>query len=149
MESLANIGLNMQQGDKIHSYQIGHELCELVLSYGALHKDMLPDSWHTIDVSARESPDFFNLDHESLQTLQTNAAWLEWKVLRQYQMLFANALTRKSPGFASLVAANTRKICEAAAVQVCEWCGDVVTSWAWLRQLSLSLVHVLATTSSV
>jgi hypothetical protein len=124
VESLANIGLNMQQGDKIHSYQIGHELCELVLSYGALHKHMLPDSWHIIDVSACESPDFFNLDYESLQTLETNQAWLEWKVLRQYQMLFANALTRKSPGFASLIAANTRKICEAAAVQV-RGCGHV------------------------
>jgi hypothetical protein len=112
VESLANIGLNMQLGDKIYSYQIGNELCELLLAYGALHKvriptltgtctsvqlphpwgatrsaeslyyaaqDVLPSAWHSIATTQRESPDFFNLDYGSLQTLEGNEAWLEWK----------------------------------------------------------------------
>ena len=40
----------------------------------------------------RESPDFVSLSDDALTDIVSRRTWLEWKVLRQYQMLFSESL---------------------------------------------------------
>jgi hypothetical protein len=115
VEHLANIGLNaIQQKDKNIASSAVNALCHYVVEYEDNKAAML-QNWFTIASWNRESPDFVSLSDDALMDIVARRTWLEWKVLRQYQMLFAESLSAMND-LCYLIAINTRRLGEAAAV---------------------------------
>ena len=114
VEHLANIGLNaLQQKDKGIASDAVDALCEFGIRYGETKAAMRQD-WHRIPLWNRQSPDFVSLSEQAIQDLRRRTTWLEWKILRQFQMLFGEALGQiKDTCY--LVAIDTRRLGEAAA----------------------------------
>jgi hypothetical protein len=114
VEHLANIGLNaLQQKDKGIASEAVDSLCELGIRYGETKAAMRQD-WHKIASWNRQSPDFVSLSDEAVDDLRKRGTWLEWKILRQYQMLFGEGLTQIRDT-CYLVAIDTRRLGEAAS----------------------------------
>jgi hypothetical protein len=114
VELLANIGLNaVQQKDKNIASGAVNALCRFAISYGET-KAALTTKWHAIPDWLREGPDFVSLSDDAVADIRQRGTWLEWKILRQYQMLFAEGLTNIKD-LCYLVAINTRRFGEAAA----------------------------------
>lgn len=114
VEHLANVGLNaLQQKDKGIASDAVDALCEFGVCYGESKAAMRQD-WHRIPQWNRQSPDFVSLSDEAIRDLRRRGTWLEWKILRQFQMLFGEALGQiKDTCY--LVAIDTRRLGEAAA----------------------------------
>ncbi len=114
VEHLANIGLNaLQQKDKGIASEAVDSLCEFGIRYGETKAAMRLD-WHKIPTWNRQSPDFVSLSDEAIDDLRKRGTWLEWKILRQYQMLFGEGLGQiKDTCY--LIAIDTRRLGEAAA----------------------------------
>lgn len=114
IEHLSNIGLNaLQQKDKGIASGAVDALCEFGVRYGE-NKPRMPRGWHEIPDWNRQSPDFVSLNREAIADLETRQTWLEWKLLRQYQMLFGESLGQiKDTCY--LIAIDTRRLGEAAA----------------------------------
>jgi len=113
VEHLANIGLNaLQQKDKGIASESIDSLCEFGIRYGESKAAMRQD-WLRIPGWNRQSSDFVSLSDDAIEDLRRRATWLEWKVLRQYQMLFGEALGQiKDTCY--LIAIDTRRLGEAA-----------------------------------
>lgn len=113
VEHLGNIGLNaLQQKDKGIASDAVDALCEYGIRYGEQKVGMRKD-WHRIPDWNRQSPDFVSLSAEAIGDLERRGTWLEWKILRAYQMLFGEALT-SIKDTCYLVAIDTRRLGEAA-----------------------------------
>ena len=114
IEHLANIGLNaLQQKDKGIASGAVDSLCEFGIRYGESKSELNPD-WHRIHDWNRQSPDFVSLNDEAVRDLEKRGTWLEWKLLRQFQMLFGESLGQiKDTCY--LIAIDTRRLGEAAA----------------------------------
>ncbi len=113
IEHLANIGLNaLQQKDKGIASDAVDALCEFGIRYGGKKKEM-DKAWYRIPDWNRQSPDFVSLSAEAITDLERRQTWLEWKVLRQYQMLFGEGL-HQIKDTCYLVAIDTRRLGEAA-----------------------------------
>ena len=114
IEHLTNVGLNaLQQKDKGIASGAVDSLCEFGIRYGATKTAML-DSWQAIAEWNRQSSDFVSLNEQAVADLERRKTWLEWKLLRQYQMLFGEALGQiKDTCY--LIAIDTRRLGEAAA----------------------------------
>lgn len=114
VEHLANVGLNaLQQKDKGIASDAVDALCEFGVRYGETKVAMRQD-WHRIPLWNRQSPDFVALSDEAIEDLRRRETWLEFKLLRQFQMLFGEALGQiKDTCY--LVAIDTRRLGEAAA----------------------------------
>lgn len=114
VEHLANIGLNaLQQKDKGIASEAVDSLCEFGIRYGET-KAAMRQEWHKIASWNRQSPDFVSLSDEAVDDLRRRGTWLEWKILRQYQMLFGEGLGQiKDTCY--LVAIDTRRLGEAAS----------------------------------
>ncbi|EDM75853.1 hypothetical protein PPSIR1_33591 [Plesiocystis pacifica SIR-1] len=114
VEHLANIGLNaVQQKDKNIASSATNALCNFAIYYGGTKAGMI-QSWHSIPDWNRQSPDFVSLSDEAINDLRGRGTWLEWKILRQYQMLYGEGLERMRD-LCYLIAINTRRLGEAAA----------------------------------
>lgn len=114
VEHLANIGLNaVQQKDKNIASSSTNALCNYAIYYGDTKAGMV-QSWHSIPDWNRQSPDFVSLSDEAIEDLRGRGTWLEWKILRQYQMLYGEGLERMKD-LCYLIAINTRRLGEAAA----------------------------------
>lgn len=113
VEHLANIGLNaLQQKDKGIASDSIDALCEFGIRYGDQKLTMKPE-WHRIPDWNRQSPDFVSLSAEAIADLERRETWLEWKIMRQYQMLFGESLGQiKDTCY--LIAIDTRRLGEAA-----------------------------------
>ena len=113
VDNLANIGLNaLQQKDKDIASAAIDALERLAIVYGA-HKHDLPRAFFSIGPLLRQTPDFVSLSDDSIADLVERRTFLEWKILRQYQMLFGEALFQiKDTCY--LLAIDTRRIGEAA-----------------------------------
>jgi len=113
VEHLANIGLNaLQQKDKGIASSAIESLCDLGILYGESKSAMSKD-WYNIPKWNRHSPDFVSLSNEAIGDLAHRETWLEWKLLRQYQMLFGESLGHiKDSSY--LIAIDTRRLGEAA-----------------------------------
>lgn len=113
VEHLTNIGLNaLQQKDKNIVSTTIDAMCEFCVEYGEMKNGMVRD-WFTIP--DRQSPDFVSLSREAIDDLRERRTWLEWKVLRQYQMLFTEGQSQIKD-ICYLIAINTRRLGHAAAV---------------------------------
>ncbi len=114
VEHLANIGLNaVQQKDKNIASSATNALCNYAIYYGETKVGMV-QSWHAIPDWNRQSPDFVSLSDEAIDDLRGRGTWLEWKILRQYQMLYGEGLERMKD-LCYLIAINTRRLGEAAS----------------------------------
>ncbi|MBC8073870.1 MAG: DUF2254 domain-containing protein [Deltaproteobacteria bacterium] len=113
VEHLANIGLNaLQQKDKGIASEAVDALCEYGIRYGET-KAAMRQEWHRIASWNRQSPDFVSLSDDAVDDLRKRGTWLEWKIMRQYQMLFGEGLGQiKDTCY--LIAIDTRRLGEAA-----------------------------------
>jgi hypothetical protein len=114
VEHLANIGLNaVQQKDKNIASGAVDALCTFGSIYGDTKAGMVRE-WKDIPTWNRQSPDFVSLSDEAIHDLIERGTWLEWKILRQYQMLFNEGLLSMKD-LCYLIAINTRRLGESAS----------------------------------
>ncbi len=114
VEHLANISLNAcQQKDKNIASSAVDALGRFAILYGDTKTGMLRE-WHRIPQWLRQSPDFVSLSRDAIGDLAEREIWLEWKVLRQYQMLFSEGL-HQIKDLCYLIAIDTRRLGEAAS----------------------------------
>ena len=114
VEHLTNIGLNaLQQKDKNIASGAIDALCKFAVLYGETKAGMTKE-WFRISSVNRQSPDFVSLQQDAVGDLTERRTWLEWKILRQYQMLFSEGLTQIKD-VCYLIAIDTRRFGEASA----------------------------------
>ena len=114
VEHLANISLNaMQQKDKNIASSAADYLGRFAIVYIETKAGMRKD-WMQIPEWIRQSPDFVSLSNEAIGDLVTRRTWLEWKILRQYQMLFNEGLAHIKD-VCYLIAIDTRRLGQKAS----------------------------------
>lgn len=121
--SLIESAAAMAQGgirrkDKTLSYFSIEQIRKFCVSYGELKpawqacaKVVLRDWFVVPDL---ENPDNFGLSSRIVDDMQKKGTWVEWKIMRQYQGLFNDAMT-DMPDLCYVIAVNTKKMCIAAA----------------------------------
>jgi hypothetical protein len=113
LEQLTDITINAVSGkDKIIATAGVDALKDLAVSY-LKHKRWSQAAWFKIGPRIRENPDFVSMSPESLDVLEERRTWLEFKVLRQYQAIYGEALTHMRD-INYVVAIDTRYIGEQA-----------------------------------
>jgi hypothetical protein len=113
LEELTDITSNSISGkDKIIASRAVDAIKDFVTGYLAI-KDRADPRWFQIGDGIRDNPDFVAMDPESLRELEANRTWLEWKALRQYFGISAEA-QGDMPDINYLIAIDTRYIAEAA-----------------------------------
>lgn len=113
VEQLADVALNtIQNKDKIIASRSVDALRELCVEYLS-RKSELPAKWHAIGLKIGTNPDFVAVTEERREDIERQQTWVEYKVLRQYQMLYAEALNVMRD-INYLLAIDTRYIGEAA-----------------------------------
>ena len=116
LEEMTDITSNSISGkDKIIASRSVDAIKDYVLSYLAI-KNRAHERWFTIGEGIRGNPDFVAMDPESLRELEVDHTWLEWKALRQYLGIYAEAQS-DMPDINYLIAIDTRYIGEAALVR--------------------------------
>ncbi len=116
MEELTDITSNSISGkDKIIASRSVDAIKDFVLKYLAI-KDSADARWFAIGEHIRDNPDFVAMDPESLRELEGDRTWLEWKALRQFLGIYAEAQSAM-PDINYLIAIDTRYIAEAALVK--------------------------------
>jgi hypothetical protein len=113
LEELTDITSNSISGkDKIIASRAVDAIRDFVVGYLAV-KDRADPAWFQIGEQIRDNPDFVAMDPESLRELEADQTWLEWKALRQYLGIYAEA-QGEMPDINYLIAIDTRYIGEAA-----------------------------------
>jgi len=113
LEELTDITSNSIAGrDKIIASRAIDAMKDFVVEYLSL-KGRADKQWFQIGEGIRDNPDFVAMDPESLRVLESERTWLEWKALRQYLGIYAEA-QGSMPDINYLIAIDTRYIGEAA-----------------------------------
>ena len=113
LEELTDITSNSISGkDKIIASRAVDAIKDFVTGYLAV-KGRADPRWFQIGDRIRDNPDFVAMDPESLRELETDRTWLEWKALRQYLGIYAEA-QGEMPDINYLIAIDTRYIGETA-----------------------------------
>ncbi len=113
MSQLTDITINaIDSKDKIIAIAGVDALRELGVRYLEL-KPRAHASWFSVGHRIAENPDFVSMSAESRTQLEGERTWVEWKILRQYQAIYAEAL-RGMPDVAYVIAIDTRYLGEAA-----------------------------------
>jgi hypothetical protein len=113
IEQLSDIAVNaVSQKDKGIASGSIDAVKDLVVAYLA-KKPQIAADWFVIGPRLRQNPDFVSLASESVDDLQQKRVWLEWKVLRQYQTIYNEALGEMAV-IDNQIGINTRYIGEAA-----------------------------------
>jgi hypothetical protein len=116
VEQLGDVALNaMQNHDTGVSMAAVDALLELTRSYQRL-RGSLPEAFFRVDGELARNPDFISMDKVVLAQVGARRIWLEMKILRQYQMVFGEALNRMRD-VSYVIAINTRLLAEEAAQQ--------------------------------
>jgi uncharacterized membrane protein len=114
VEQIGEIALNaMQNRDKGVSMAAVDALRDLLRDYQSA-REGLPAEFHRVDGELAHNPDFVSMDVSVLESVGARRIWLELKILRQYQMVFGEALNRVGD-ISHLIAINTRLVAEEAA----------------------------------
>jgi hypothetical protein len=103
----------LKKKDKNICADIVDALCSFAMAYG-LHKGEMKAQWFQIPGWIKQSPDFLIMSDEAIDQLTSRQTWLEWKVLRQYQMLFDESI-KSLKELSYHISMNTRIMGEAAA----------------------------------
>ncbi|MBA2541247.1 MAG: DUF2254 domain-containing protein, partial [Deltaproteobacteria bacterium] len=91
LEELTDITSNSISGkDKIIASRCVDAIKDFVVRYLEV-KDRAHPQWFKIGEGIRRNPDFVAMDPESLRELEADKTWLEWKALRQYLGIYAEA----------------------------------------------------------
>jgi hypothetical protein len=113
LEELTDITSNSISGkDKIIASRAVDAIKDFVTGYLAV-KGRADLRWFQIGERIRDNPDFVAMDPESLRDIEADRTWLEWKALRQYLGIYAEA-QGEMPDINYLIAIDTRYIGEAA-----------------------------------
>jgi hypothetical protein len=113
LEEMTDITSNSISGkDKIIASRSVDAIKDFVIGYLAIKKTIEP-TWFEIGEGIHQNPDFVAMDPESLRDLEKDRMWLEWKALRQYLGIYAEAQS-DMPDINYLIAIDTRYIAEAA-----------------------------------
>lgn len=113
LEQLTDITINSISGkDKIIATAGVDALKDFATSYLA-RKTKTADAWFQVGSGIRGNPDFVSMAPQSLDDLVKRKTWVEWKVLRQYQAIYAEALAGMRD-INYVIAIDTRYIGEAA-----------------------------------
>jgi len=113
LEELTDITSNSISGkDKIIASRAVDAIRDFVLSYLEVKHRAQPE-WFAIGPEIGSNPDFVAMDPESLRDLEADHTWLEWKALRQYLGIYAEAQA-DMPDINYLIAIDTRYVGEAA-----------------------------------
>ncbi len=113
LEELTDITSNSISGkDKIIASRAVDAIKDFVVAYLATKKNAV-DAWFLIGERLRDNPDFVAMDPESLRDIEVDRTWLEWKALRQYLAIYAEA-QGSMPDINYLIAIDTRYVAEAA-----------------------------------
>jgi hypothetical protein len=113
LEELTDITSNSISGkDKIIASRAVDAIKDFVVGYLPL-KGRADPRWFQIGEHIRDNPDFVAMDPESLRELEADRTWLEWKALRQYLGIYAEAQA-DMPDINYLIAIDTRYVGEAA-----------------------------------
>jgi hypothetical protein len=113
MEQLTDITINSISGkDKIIATAGVDALKDFAVRYVEEKKEAQP-AWFAVGRGIRENPDFVSMAPQSLDHMVARKTWVEWKVLRQYQAIYIEALaTMRDINY--VIAIDTRYIGEAA-----------------------------------
>jgi hypothetical protein len=113
LEELTDITSNSISGkDKIIASRAVDAIKDFIVGYLEI-KGRADARWFQIGEGIQDNPDFVAMDPESLRDLETNRTWLEWKALRQYLGIYAEA-QQGMPDINYLIAIDTRYVGEAA-----------------------------------
>ncbi len=113
MEQLTDICHTAIQGkDKLIAVDCVDALKKMAVSYLVTKKQARAE-WFGLGPKIRANPDFVSMTEESARDLQERRVWVEWKILRQYQSMYMEALAgMKDLNY--VLAIDTRYIGEAA-----------------------------------
>ncbi|HEY2746759.1 MAG TPA: DUF2254 family protein [Polyangia bacterium] len=113
VEQLSDIAINAaSQKDKAIASGAVDAIKDLAVTYIA-EKKAVHAEWFTVGERIRANPDFVSLAAESIDDIAQKHIWLEYKVLRQYQSIYNEALG-EMPDVNHLIAINTRYVGETA-----------------------------------
>lgn len=112
-EQLTDIAINaVSQKDKIIATSAVDALRDLTLAYLDA-KQTLPADWFQLDRAVLDNPDFASMAESSVTDIEREKSWFEFKILRQYQSIYAEAIgTMRDINY--VIAINTRLIAERA-----------------------------------
>lgn len=121
IKSIATSALRQQEGSIL--LEALDSLKSLWVFYAA-HKAQLPPAWFLLTPALRRDPDFASVDKGLLSQIEAEGSWLELKILRQYQALFAEGLNGMRQA-STLVAIHSRELgiraLEAQQLTVAGW----------------------------
>ncbi|MCP4443727.1 MAG: DUF2254 domain-containing protein [Myxococcales bacterium] len=110
-EQLSDVAINsILQKDKIIAIACVDALRDLSTTY-ITEKKRLNSEWFKLSRSVRHNPDFGSMDKDAVISLEKNRTWVEFKILRQYQSIYTEALASMRH-LNYVVAINTRLIAE-------------------------------------
>jgi hypothetical protein len=113
LEELTDIVINSISGkDKIIALAGVDALKDFASSYLA-EKRKAKEHWFTVGPGIRKNPDFVSMAAVSVDDMERRHTWVEWKALRQYQSIYAEAL-KEMRDVAYVICIDTRYIGEAA-----------------------------------
>lgn len=113
LEQLCDVAVNaVSNKDKMIAASAVNAIKDLGTSY-LRQKAEQPAAWFALGEALRTNPDFVGLAPESVEDLARRRTWLEWKLLRQFQAIYSEAL-REAPDINYLLAIDTRYLGEAA-----------------------------------
>eukprot|EP00948_MAST-09A_sp_MAST-9A-sp1_P001263 g1263.t1 len=87
-------------------------LCRFLIDYGKEKKDW-PKNFFAVPEEDKQTPIFFSLSQGALRDLTERRTWVEWKVLRIYQMLFEGGI-QEDKNVCFVLAVNTRLLATSA-----------------------------------
>lgn len=113
MEQLTDVTINSIEGkDKIIATAGVDALKDLAVHYLEAKADTAQE-WFAVGPRIRQNPDFVSMAPESVDDLAKRRTWVEFKVLRQYQSIYHEALASMGD-INYVIAIDTRYIGEAA-----------------------------------
>lgn len=116
IEQLADMALHaIEKKDKGIAMAGVEALRKLTTVYLDVKARLQPD-WFVVRGAMADNPDFISMSGEVLEDIARRRTWVEMKILRQYQTIYAEALNRMRD-INYLVAINTRLVGEAAAAR--------------------------------
>jgi hypothetical protein len=112
-EQLTDIAINsISQKDKIIATACVDALRDLAVAY-LDGKARQPAAWFRLGPEVRQNPDFASMAEDSVDELERAGTWFEFKVLRQYQAIYTEALgTMRDINY--VIAINTRQLAQKA-----------------------------------
>jgi hypothetical protein len=114
MEELTDITINSINGkDKLIAIAAVDALKDFAVRYLGRDKHEARPDWFAVGPGIRANPDFVSMALGSVDDMERRHTWVEWKVLRQYQGIYQEALAGMRD-VAYVIAIDTRYIGETA-----------------------------------